>query len=218
MADRLDELLAFLRPDTRPDLRRAALEAVLGLTGAEDGCVLLKQRLDSLSSLLELTLDKEPAVARNAYTALVNLSAVEEFAGKLVSLGVFRRLLNLLTDPLWVQADLGCSLLANLTREPSGAEAFVKELTASGGGASLYELVDVFDRRGFNSHAPLHHLATLFSNITQVALARQLFLDRAKCILPRLLPYVQFKGSLVCRHGVVGLLRNLCFEVGELPG
>lgn len=216
MADRLDELLAFLRPDIRQDLRHTALEVVLGLTGSEDGCALIKQRVDSLSLLLDLMLDKEPAVARNAYLALVNLSAIEEFAMKLVSLGVLRRLLSLLTDPSWVHADLGCTLLANLTREPSRAEAFVKELTAPGDGPSLHQLVDIFDRRGFNSHAQLHYLATVFSNITQVAAARQLFLNRSKCILPRLLPYVQFKDSLIRRGGVVGLLRNLCFEVGEL--
>jgi len=75
--------------------------------------------------------------------------------------------------------------------------------------------VDIFDRKGFNPNADFHYLATVFLNMSQSFAGRELFLDRKLCLIPRLLPYTQYQGSSVRRGGVVGLLKNLCFEIGE---
>ena len=211
----MDELLPFLTLDTRLELKSKALGYVLGLTGTEGGQELIKQHKEILQLLLDLTTDSDPQVSLDAHSALLNLSASDNTAEYLIGLGVIRKFIDFLIDPKWKHADKICMILTNLTRKESGAAAFIKSVSSlPHGQCSLYSLVDIFDRRGSNKDAEFHHLATTFSNITQVPAARRLFLDRSKCIVPRLLPYTQFKGSLVRRSGVASLLRNLCFEVG----
>ena len=213
--DNWKELLTFLTQDTRLELKSKALGYVLGLTGTQDGRELIRQHKEVLQLLLDLTTDSTPQVSLDAYSALLNLSASDDIAECLIGLGVVPRFLDSLIDPKWKHADKICMLLSNLTRQESGAAAFIKSISSLPyGQSSLYTLVDIFDRRDYNKDAEFHHLAMVFSNITQVSTARKLFLDRSKCILPRLLPYTQFKGSPIRRSGVASLLRNLCFEVG----
>ena len=212
--DNWKELVTFLTQDTRLELKSKALGYVLGLTGTQDGQELIRKHKEVLRILLDLTTDSDPQIVRDAYSALLNLSASDDVA-ELVGLGVIPRFLDSLTDPRQKHADKICMLLSNLTRQEDGAAAFVKSVSSLPHGQnSLYTLVDIFDRRDYNKDAEFHHLAMVFSNISQVSTARKLFLDRSKCIIPRLLPYTQFKGSLIRRSGVASLLRNLCFEVG----
>lgn len=213
MAGQLGELFSFLTLNTRLDLKSTALEYVLGMTGSEEGRSFIKRNQDVLRLLLELTTDAQPLISRDAHLALLNLSAVDDVAEHLIDLEVIPRFLEFLVNPKWTHADKVCMILSNLTRQGKGAEAFVKAVTTDGK-PSLYQLIDIFDRTGYNKDANFHYLGTVFSNVTQTSTARILFLDRSRCIIPRLLPYTQFQGSVIRRGGVVGLLRNLCFEVG----
>ena len=235
MSGDLEELLSFLSLRSRLDLKSTALDYVLGLTGSEDGKALIKSNPEVLKLLFELTTDEQPVIARDANLVLLNLSSSLEVADVMLDLSCVSRLLVLLVNPNYVSADAVCMTLSNLTRSEKGSEAFIAALThsehaqtaqqssamsASASNATLtvptlYQLVDIFDRKGYNKNANFHYLATVFSNITQVSVARQLFLDRKKCIVPRLIPYTQFYDSEIRRGGVVGLFRNLCFEVGQ---
>ena len=213
MAGRLDELFSFLSLNTRLDLKSTALEYVLGMTGSEEGRSFVKNNQEVMRLLLELTTDEQPLISRDAHLALLNLSAVDELAEHLIDLEVIPRFLEFLVDSKWTHADMICMILSNLTRQGKGADAFVKAVTTDGK-PSLFQLIDVFDRTGYNKDANFHYLGAVFSNVTQTPAARILLLDRSRCIVPRLLPYTQFQGSVIRRGGVVGLLRNLCFEVG----
>ena len=213
MAAHLAELLSFLNLTTRLDLKSTALQYVLGMTGSEEGRSLIKNSQEVTRLLLDLTTDEQPVIAKDAHLALLNLSAVDEIAEHLIAIGAISRFLDFLVDPKCSQIDHICMILSNLTRLEKGADAFVKAIMTEGK-PSLYQLVDIFDRTGSNKDANFHYLATVFSNITQISAARQLFLDHSKCIIPRLLPYTQFQDSVIRRGGVVGLLRNICFEVG----
>ena len=213
MAGRLEELFSFLSLNTRLDLKSTALEYVLGMTGSEEGRSFVKNNQEVMRLLLELTTDEQPLISRDAHLALLNLSAVDELAEHLIDLEVIPRFLEFLVDSKWTHADMICMILSNLTRQGKGADAFVKAVTTDGK-PSLFQLIDVFDRTGYNKDANFHYLGAVFSNVTQTPAARILLLDRSRCIVPRLLPYTQFQGSVIRRGGVVGLLRNLCFEVG----
>lgn len=214
--DQLGELCQFLTPGTRLDLKSTALDYVLGLTGSVDGLKLVRRHRVILERLLDLTTDtSHPVVSRDAHLALLNASANEEIASCLIKLDVVSRFLEFVVDPGWVEAEKVCTILSNLSRSEEGSSAVVRALTAEGAKVTLYQLVDIFGRIGYNKNANFHYLATLFSNISQVPAARLLFLDRQKCIIPRLLPYTHSEVSVVRRGGVVGLLRNLCFEVGQ---
>lgn len=211
----LEELCQFLTLSTRLDLKSTALDYVLGLTGSTEGIKLLRRHPRILQQLLELTADTtQPAVSRDAHLAVLNASADTSVADALIELNVVPRFLELVANPEWKEADKVCMILSNLSRSEVGARAVSRALSGENTKVTLYQLVDIFGRINYNKNANYHYLATVFSNISQLSAARLLFLDQEKCIIPRLLPYTQSE-SLTRRGGVVGLLRNLCFQVGQ---
>lgn len=215
-AEHLAELLGFLRPEARSDVKIAALGNLLGLTGTVDGRKLVSQQGDVVYRLL-LALgsdDVEEAISRDALLALLNLSAYETAAESLVKLGFVPKLLQLITNPSHRHADKSCMLLSNLTRLPAGAQSMIETLKT--GEPTLDQLVEIFNQSDYNKNAQLHYLATVFSNVSQLPAARQLFLDQTKPFVIRLLSFVQYQTSVVRRGGIIGLIRNLCFEVGWL--
>lgn len=227
MSEGLQELLSFLSLTSRLDLKSTALTYILGLTGSEDGRSLIKSNAAVVKLLVELTTDVQPAIAKDANLVLLNLSSSNDVAEIMLDLNIIPKLLLLLVNPDYEHSDAVCMTLSNLTRNEKGSEVLVAAVMGSEhaqtgeqvsvavpGSPTLYQLVDIFDRKGFNKNSNFHYLATVFLNITQVSVARQLFLDQKKCILPRLTPYTQFYDSKIRRGGTVGLLRNLCFEVG----
>ena len=220
MADHIQEFLSFLTLDSRVDLKSASLQYVLGLTGSNEGKELIKSNPALIRCMFDLLMDKYTLVSTDAHLCLLNLSSAEDMSEHILSLDIFPKLLELVVDPKWNHADKVCMILSNLTRSEKGAEVFLKAISESPSEASchklpsLHRLVDVFGCKGFNKTANLHYLAALFQNLSQITSARQLFLDRPLCIVPRLLPFTQYAESVIRRGGVVGLLRNLCFEVG----
>lgn len=215
MAEHLAELLRFLCPEARSDVKIAALDDLLGLTGTEEGRTLVSQQGDVVYRLLlALGSDAEEAVARDALLVLLNLSAFETAAESLVKLGFVQKLLRLIVDPSYRHADKSCMLLSNLTRLAAGAQSMTETLKS--GKPTLDQLVEIFNQSDYNKNAQLHYLATVFSNVSQLPAARQLFLDQTKPLITRLLPFVQYQGSVVRRGGIIGFMRNLCFEVGRL--
>ena len=211
----LHELCEFLSPSARLDLRSSALDYVLGLTGSSEGLALLGKHTRLLQRLLELAGDSsQPVLCRDSHLALLNASADAELGENLVRLDAAPRLLERLVDSKWKEADKICMTLSNLTRGESGSSAVSRALAESGGcSVSLYNLVDIFGRVGYSKHANYDYLATVFSNISRLGLVRKMFLNQDKCIVPRLLHYTQ-SSSLTRRGGIIGLLRNLCFQVG----
>ncbi|XP_016133366.1 protein HGH1 homolog, partial [Sinocyclocheilus grahami] len=76
----------------------------------------------------------------------------------------------------------------------------------------LDKVVEIFCTEGFNKKASLHYLGPLLSNLTQLPEARHFILDKDRCVIQRLLPYTQYEESSTRRGGVVGTLRNCCFD------
>ena len=236
MTDQLQDLFSFLSLDSRVDLKTIALDYILGLTGSEDGRAIIKSNPPVVKLLLQLTSDKQTVIAKDANLVLLNLSSSKDVAEMMLDLDIIPRLLLHLVNPEYAHSDAVCMTLSNLTQSEKGSELFLTAIMKSEQSQieqsstapstvfdavlvvpTLYQLVDIFDRKGYNKNANFHYLATVFLNITQLSLTRQMFLDRKKCILPRLIPYTQFYESEIRRGGIVGLLRNLCFEVGQCP-
>ncbi|NXS63629.1 HGH1 protein, partial [Brachypteracias leptosomus] len=65
---------------------------------------------------------------------------------------------------------------------------------------------------------PPPQLGPLLCNLSQLPEGRRGLLDRSRRSVQRLLPFTQYKESVVHRRGIVGALRNCCFEHGESPG
>ncbi|XP_070248225.1 protein HGH1 homolog [Myotis yumanensis] len=209
------KLLPFLAPGARADLQEAAAGHVLALTGSGPGRTLLAGQAALLRALVELAAAPAPAPARDAARALVNLAADPSLHESLLAAapGLPARLLGRALDPQWPWAEEAAAVLANLSREPAPCASLMEALTAAEPGeAGLERLVRALCTPGYNARAPLHYLGPVLSNLSQRPAARAFLLDRDRCVVQRLLPLTQYPDSTVRRGGVVGTLRNCCFE------
>uniref|UniRef100_A0A3B3XS07 Protein HGH1 homolog n=1 Tax=Poecilia mexicana TaxID=48701 RepID=A0A3B3XS07_9TELE len=204
------ELLAFLTPSTRPDVKGKATEYILGLSGSRDGCRFLRSKPDLLAALFALTSDPSVAIVKDCYHILINLSADETLHQVLVcEVQVLPVLLKNLQDPEFLFSDQICTILSNLSRHDKTCRTVFQVLQEQLG---LAQLVEIFCNESFNKKAKLHYLGPLLSNLTQLPEARSLLMDRDRCVIQRLLPFTQYEASVVRRGGVIGTLRNCCFD------
>ncbi|XP_051949070.1 protein HGH1 homolog [Xyrauchen texanus] len=205
------ELLSFLTLQMRPDVKGQATEYILGLTGNRDGCRYLQSKPDFLKALVTLTSDPSIAVVKDCYHALINLSADETLHQPLVKeTDILPTLFRNLLDPEYVLADRICTILSNLTRHERTCKDVFRVLQEQNIG--LAKVVEIFCTEGFNKKASLHYLGPLLSNLTQLPETRHFILDKERCVIQRLLPYTQYDESTTRRGGVVGTLRNCCFD------
>lgn len=205
------ELLSFLTLGTRADVKGQATGYILGLTGNRDGCRYLQSKPDFLKALVTLTRDPSIAIVKDCFHALINLSADETLHQPLVKeTDLLAKLLPHLLDPEYVFADRICTILSNLSRHERTCIEVFRALQEQNIG--LDRVVEIFCTEGFNKKASLHYLGPLLSNLTQLPEARHFILDKDRCVIQRLLPYTQYEESSTRRGGVVGTLRNCCFD------
>ncbi|XP_043834186.1 protein HGH1 homolog [Dromiciops gliroides] len=221
-ADVAQEFVTFLTQGTRPDIQAEAVHHVLGLTGSEAGRSLLVAQtglLQALAKLLEAPPGAAAGAVGDAWRAVVNLCAEPSVHDSLLAAlpGLPVQLLARALAPNWPWAGEAAASLANLSRE-SGPfrELLEKCLESTNDEAnqepSLALLVTALTTPGYNPHAPLHYLASLLSNLSQLPRARAFLLDPNRQLIQHLLPLIQCPDSAVRRMGVVGTLRNCCFE------
>ncbi|XP_034020610.1 protein HGH1 homolog [Thalassophryne amazonica] len=204
------ELLSFLSADTRTDVKGQVTQCILGLSAHSDGCRYLRSKPDLLAALVALTSDQSVAIVKDCYHILINLSADETLHQVLVTdVKVLSVLLKNLLNPEYLFSDQICTILSNLTRHEKTCRTIFKVLQDE---VCLSQLVDMFCMESYNKKAALHYLGPLLSNLTQLPEARSYVMDRDRCVVQRLLPYTQFQASTVRRGGVVGVLRNCCFD------
>lgn len=204
------ELLSFLTPSTRPDVKGRATECILGLSGNRDGCRLLRSKPDLIAAVFALTSDPSIAIAKDCYHIIVNLSADETLHKVLISdVKVLPVLFKKLQDPEYFFSDRVCTILSNLSRLEKTCKTVLKVLQEELG---LSKLVEIFCTEGYNKKCNLHYLGLLLSNLTQLPEARNYLMDKERCVIQRLLPYTQYEASMIRRGGVIGTLRNCCFD------
>ncbi|EMP27283.1 hypothetical protein UY3_15633 [Chelonia mydas] len=144
----------------------------------------------------------------HSYPSLINLSVAAATHGALAK--GLPALLHRLLDPGYAFADQVCTLLSNLSREEATCRQVFRAVQEEGLG--LARVVEAFCTEGYNKKAALHYLGPLLSNLSQLPETREFLLDRSRCVVQRLLPYTQYEASAVRRGGVIGTLRNCCFE------
>ncbi|KAM6445752.1 protein HGH1 homolog [Rhynochetos jubatus] len=199
------ELPALLAPAAGAAARAGAAEAALSLSGSSAGRRLLAERPAVLTALLELAAGPGPPAgpgpgppaALQALRCLVNVSAEPAAHGPL--LAELPALLELLPD------GSACGVLANLCRERGSARRVLRGLRERGLG--LTPLL-----RALGDPRPPPELGPLLCNLSQLPEGRRGLLDRSRRSVQRLLPFTQYKASVVHRRGIVGALRNCCFE------
>nr|CAG4640999.1 EOG090X08WK [Eulimnadia texana] len=208
----LTEIFQFLTLDSRIDVKSLALHHILGLTGTKEGRELLKGHIGSICKHLFVLLDDlQPAVAKDALLALLNLAADKDLVPEITSncqSEIEKLVHNIILNPESNLADPACAFLANLTRPKLGTEAVYPLLEKD-----LDKIVDAFCQESFNKKgANLHHLASVLSNLSQLPSMRNYLLDQSKCMLQRLVTFTDYEKSIIRKGGVIGLLKNCCFD------
>ena len=219
MADQVDEntvkeLLPFLSIDARGDVKAIALDYILGLSGSDSGKKFLKENGECLKRLLDLTKDSDLRTCGVAFSALVNLSAEQVIAEKLLQYNFIEQFLVYMLKPNSEHAGKAAMILSNITRTENGCSEVLK-VTKNSAGCGLYKIVEVLCKENYNPHSNLQYIATFINNLTQVQEFRDLILAKDRCIIQRLLPFTTYNASVIKRGGIVGTLKNCCFETGE---
>ncbi|XP_022157092.1 protein HGH1 homolog isoform X3 [Momordica charantia] len=126
MATELEELLHFLSSPS-PQVRKAAIDIVQGLTGSEDGLQSLAKHPKVLLPSLARLLREQKDVAERAAEALVNLSQNSDLAAKMIDLGLVAAALDLLYNVDSSISQLLLMLLVNLTQLDAGIASLLQE-------------------------------------------------------------------------------------------
>jgi len=217
----MDELVQFLRPDTRQDVKSVALQQVLGLTGSKEGLATISSSHFLLSAVASLLLDPIPSIAQDSALSLINLTSLPSVCGSLLTLTppivpVLHKIISDKDSPL---ADQVTMILSNLSREREHCSLIESQLSSSGSSISSY--VNILCEPQYNKcGGTLHYLATTLSNLSQLPSVREGLIvrpDGGDSLLQRILPFTDYRPSCVRRGGVVGTVRNCCLSTEHHP-
>jgi len=213
----VEELGQFLTPDNRLDVRAVALAEILGLTGTTEGLKALCTVKTIQTTLVTLISDKADVIATDSMLALINLSSDPSCVDSLLeNPELVPKLIELISDNESKFADKSTQILSNLTRELSCCSKVFEQMKKSGIG--IDKLINLLCHEKYNkSEQDLRFLGPVMSNLSQLVDVRREILDPKKCVLQRLLPFTEYAGSVVKRGGIVGTIRNCCFETDHHP-
>ncbi|XP_033210904.1 protein HGH1 homolog isoform X2 [Belonocnema kinseyi] len=218
----LKEISAFLNSEARADLKDATIQQVLGSAAGRELLLKLPEILKKLVILLQ---DNAITIAKAAALALINLTADEggssallvisesfKYEGKFSS-DLIHVCLKYVMDRNINLADPCCMILSNMTR-PS---VFVDRILAlfDKTGYSWDSIIAAFCKKGDTNCATSHYLGPVFSNLSQSPKVRRHLTDRTRGLIRRLLPFTEYAESELRRGGIVGTLRNCCFDLAN---
>ncbi|KAH8393951.1 hypothetical protein KR215_008713 [Drosophila sulfurigaster] len=237
--DSVRELIQFLQPNQRLDLKAVALTHVLSLTGSAEGKDAILSLDDLLMAIFGLTLDANATIAKDAVLCLINLTAEEAGAIKVYELAkevqpvsysikcssschIFEPTIHYHFQS-FVIADVAAKKIIDEQAELADAWSMVlSNLTRVESlvhgildtlEPTLSQLAKAFAQLDYNKKkSKLHYLAPIFCNLTQVQRGRELCCQPKYRLLEKLLPFASFEESVVRRGGTIGIIKNICFD------
>ncbi|KAG5094385.1 hypothetical protein JHK84_049973 [Glycine max] len=227
MATEMEELVSFLSSPS-PQIRKAAVDIVRGLTGSVEGLQSLANYSNALLPALSrlLTLPKE--VSEAAAEALVNLSQNSSLAEVMVRMGLVKTAMDVLYKPDCGIARLLVMLLVNLTQLEAGAASLLQTEDEKVLGLYVIKLVRSFCRTTHeNNDDAFEHVGSILVNISKQRKGRELLLDPKRGLLKQIIRQFDSNSSLrkkgvrainasitisVSQPWVSGTIRNCCFE------
>lgn len=222
----LNELIDFLNVSTRLDIKTLALHHVLSLTGNFESRKLLLSNKKCLISLIELAFRKEEqkSINKDAFFSLINLSADEIDAGQMMhqNSDLVQMLLDYILDENSPFSDTACAILSNLSRGKRNSQMIFDNYFVDSNNnnsktkatVSLAKLLQVFCTEKFNKTNNLDYLAPFICNLTQLESVQTSILNDL-LIIQRLLPYTTYVRSIIRRGGIIGAIKNCCFNYGN---
>ena len=219
----LEDLASFLKSPS-PNLKKAAVDIVQGLTGSDEGARSLATRAADLVPPLLQLLTEPQEISKAAAEALVNLSQYPGVVHTVIKAGGVEKAMEIVGKPGSSLNKLMVMLLVNITQIDEGT---VRLLRGGGegedeklAGLNVMKLVRLFSRSSDSQKAgadDYEHVGSILVNITRLEDGRKLILDMSKGMLRQILPQIDAR-SVIRRQGVAGTVRNCCFEAEtQLP-
>ncbi|XP_045783558.1 protein HGH1 homolog [Maniola jurtina] len=216
--DPLEEVLEFLKPEARIDLKHITLEHLLGVSATESGIQDLLEHEKVIQSFIELTDDKAEQVSKNALLILINITANEKGASELLKYkpstkkNIVELLIGYIKDPNKEYADAACMILSNINRVENNIEVCLDTFLPH-----LNDLLNIFTNINYNKKgSKLHYLAPIFSNLSCSPRVRKWFTEENTVYkdipLKKLLPFCNYAESSIRRGGAIGTIRNISFD------
>lgn len=213
--DPLEELLQFLKHESRIDLKHIALDHLVGLSASEDGIKTLLKNSQVIQHVIDLTNDKYEDVAKNALLVLVNVTSNPTGATEVLKLktdafkSILEPLVGYVLNPEKKDADAACMILSNITRLEDQLEVCVDTLLPL-----LNDILNAFVNIEFNTkNSNLNYLAPMLSNLSCSHRIRKWLSEENPHIpLIKLLPFCNYEKSYIRRGGAIGTIRNLSFD------
>ena len=233
----VNELVGFLSAETRIDVKSLALHHMLSMTGDHESRRLLLEHAHAMPLILHLAFngDEQRSVNKDAFFTLINMSASELDAARLMRkvADMCRLLLDYVMCPTSRFADTACAVLSNLSRGRSNSQHILNTYFEMDNNNNNNEseseqkvddklqerfrfeqLLQVFCTEKFNATNRLDYLAPFICNLTQLESVQRVVLAD-KLIMLRLLPYTTYEASVLRRGGIVGAIKNCCFNYDE---
>uniref|UniRef100_A0A7N2LBQ6 Protein HGH1 N-terminal domain-containing protein n=1 Tax=Quercus lobata TaxID=97700 RepID=A0A7N2LBQ6_QUELO len=207
MANELEELIGFLSSPS-PQITKAAVDIVQGLTGSEDGLKSLAHYANIVLPSLSRLLAGPKEVSEPAAEALVNLSQDTDLAQKMVEMGMVKIAMEILYKPESGISKLLVMLLVNLTQLDAGIASLLQTEDEKMNGLYVMKLVRSFCRSSSEtSDDPFEHVASILVNISKQEAARKLLLDPKRGLLKQIIR--QFDSSSPLRKkGVCSIQKD----------
>ncbi|XP_015895082.3 uncharacterized protein LOC107428987 [Ziziphus jujuba] len=211
MATEQEELVGFLSHPS-PQIAKAAVDIVRGLTGSDDGLQSLANYANILLPSLARLLSGNKEVSEPAAEALVNLSQNSDLAAKMIEMGMIKTAMDVLYKPESSFNRLLVMLLVNLTQLDAGITSLLQSADEKMQGLYIMKLVRSFCRSPSETgEDPFEHVGSILVNISKQQAGRKLLLDPKRGLLKQILRQFDSTSSLR-RKGVSGTIRNCCFE------
>jgi hypothetical protein len=230
----LNELIQFLQPASRIDVKSLALHHVLSMTGSFDSRKLIIENNELITAIIELCFSEkeQKSVCKDSFFTLINLSADDYCSQKLIQNHnyLIKKLIDYIIDPDSRFADTACAIISNMSRGEKNSQQMIKCLNIendpnnnnnnnndnsdkdqSKDGQTLENLLKIFCTEKYNKSNRLDYLSPFICNLTQLEIVRNKILND-NIIIQRLLPYINYDKSIVRRGGIVGSIKNLCFN------
>ncbi|KAJ8706522.1 hypothetical protein PYW07_012600 [Mythimna separata] len=214
-ADPLDELLQFLKPESRIDLKHIALDHLVGLSGSEDGINTLLSHEKLIQSILTLTDDKVEEIAKNALLILVNITASAKGVIELLKFkydenkNIVKLFIGYILNPEKKDADAAAMILSNITRVESELDGILDTIMPH-----LNDILNAYVNIDFNKKGSnLNFIGPMISNLSCHHRIRKWLTEENPHIpLIKLMPFCSYELSNIRRGGAMGTLRNLSFD------
>jgi hypothetical protein len=164
--------------------------------------------------------NEQKSLNKDAIFSLINLCTDERDAFTIMESNVdlANRLIDSILDETCSYADTLCAILSNLSRGKRNCELLFEKyfLDANNNNASLkserfQKLLEAFSVEGFNKTNNLNYLGPFICNLTQLESVQRLILDDVS-LMQRLLPYTTYTKSDIRRGGILGAIKNCCFN------